>query len=524
MYSDSFYPTPPDIAQKMLARLDMGTIHKARLLEPSAGKGDLAEAFLRHQGGDRYSRFAMERMAHTVHCVEIHPELQAALRGKGFTVIASDFLTFWPDERYNLILMNPPFREGAQHLLHAWEILPHGDVLCLLNEQTLLNLHTSQRQQLAAIIEAHGEVEHLGSSFEEAERKTSVRVSLVHLHKAAEQPKFQFADGLEMEATPTFDAKDPLAGEIATQDMAANLVLAYQHARDAFMDVARSVQVLAHYSRIISTSSESSKALGEAVCRLMDSGSLTYEAQEDAYNIFVRGLKNCAWNRVFKMTKAESLMSVRIRKDFDELRNQHMCMAFNERNIAVLIETLFSNRHAILRQCVLDAFDYLTEFHKENRLLAEGWKTNDAWRVNKKFILPYIVSFEWGHFSLSFSNSEKLRDLDRAMASLEGKRLEQVSITIIDAIQSLIRECREHASGVEVSSDYFHIRIFKKGTAHFVFRDTGLWERFNLEAAKGKNWLPDDCKARHQDERRRNRMADRYGLPLTGYAQVGQAE
>ena len=507
MYNEAFYPTPFPVAAKMLARLDGKTLARARVLEPSAGKGDLADAYMRSLGA-----YCGERGQ--VHCIEIHPDLQATLRGKGYTLVASDFLTFWPDEAYTLVLMNPPFRDGAEHLLHAWEILLHGDIVCLLNEQTILNPKDGPRKQLAAIIEAHGEVEHLGACFEDAERKTSVRVSVVHLRKAAEQPKFHFADGMETDTQPTFDEEDPLASEIATQNMTGNLVLAYQHARDAFMDVARSVQVLAHYSRILSTNSETSKALAEAVSRLMDSGDLTYEAQEAAYNIFIRGLKKCAWDRVFELTKAESLMSARVRKDFGELRDQHMRMAFSEQNIAILVDTLFASRHNILRQCVLDAFDYLTEYHKENRLVDEGWKTNDAWRVNKKFILPYVVSFEWGNFYLSYSNSEKLQDIDRAMASLEGKRLEQVKVTIIDAIRTLIHEYQGRASGVEVSSDYFDIRIFKKGSGHFVFRDLDLWERFNIEAAKGKNWLPDDYNAREKEERQRARRNTRNGANL----------
>ena len=46
------------------------------------------------------------------------------------------------------------------------------------------------------------------------------------------------------------------------------------------------------------------------------------------------------------------------------------------------------------------------------------------------------------------------------------------------------------------------------------FRDSSLWERFNIEAAKGKNWLPDDYKAREKEDRTRNRNADKFGLPL----------
>ena len=144
----------------------------------------------------------------------------------------------------------------------------------------------------------------------------------------------------------------------------------------------------------------------------------------------------------------------------------------------------------------------------------EGWKTNDAWRVNRKFILPNVVSYEFGIFSLNYYNSEKIRDIDRAMASLEGKRLEQVNVTILGAIQSLIHEHQERASGVGVSSDYFDIRIFKKGSGHFVFRDLDLWERFNIEAAKGKNWLPDDYNAREKEERQRARRNTRNGANL----------
>ena len=47
------------------------------------------------------------------------------------------------------------------------------------------------------------------------------------------------------------------------------------------------------------------------------------------------------------------------------------------------------------------------------------------------------------------------------------------------------------------------------------FKDKELWEQFNLTAARGKNWLPDDVKAREREARARNRRADQYGLPLS---------
>lgn len=159
MYNSSFYPTPPEVAEKMLAKVSK--LYERSILEPSAGKGDLADAAVGRL--DRYYNRFRER----VHCIESEPELRAAIRGKGYPLVGTDFLTFWPDEKYDLIIMNPPFSNGDVQLLHAWEILDHGDIVCLLNEQTFLNLCTENRKLLAMIIEQYGEVEHLGSCFAE---------------------------------------------------------------------------------------------------------------------------------------------------------------------------------------------------------------------------------------------------------------------------------------------------------------------------------------------------------------------
>ena len=100
------------------------------------------------------------------------------------------------------------------------------------------------------------------------------------------------------------------------------------------------------------------------------------------------------------------------------------------------------------------------------------------------------------------------------MAFLEGKRLEDVSVTISAALRNTFQLYRSEASGVLTVSDYFEMRPYKKGTCHFKFNDHALWERFNLVAVQGKNWLPDDYKAREKEDRARNKHADQYGLPL----------
>lgn len=100
------------------------------------------------------------------------------------------------------------------------------------------------------------------------------------------------------------------------------------------------------------------------------------------------------------------------------------------------------------------------------------------------------------------------------MAFLEGKRLEDVPVTIDAALRATFRLYKGEASGALTLSTYFEIRPYKKGTCHFKFRDRALWERFNQVAAEGKNWLPDDYKAREQKVRARHKRAEEYGLPV----------
>ena len=479
MYNASFYPTPPEVAEKMLAKA--GKLSGRSILEPSAGKGDLADAAV-----GKLECYYHTRCRELVHCIEIEPELQAAIRGKGYPLVGTDFLTFWPDEKYDLILMNPPFANGDAHLLHAWEILDHGDIVCLLNEQTLLNPCTSNRKLLTTIIEEHGEVE----------------------------PKFSFDAGSDEEGAAVFSDGSRFESEVATRDTVGNLVAQYGRCRELFVRIAHLAQELAHYAGPLGT--DGGETVGETLKELMRQKP-TRRAQEDAYNRFVRSLKKSAWREVLRLTDVRNLASHGVQKEIDRILESNERMAFSEENVYALVESIFLNRGAILQQCVVEAFDLMTRYYDENRVHVEGWKTNDAWKVNRRVVLPRVVSVTFsGSGYVSYGNSrQNLNDIDRAMAFLEGKKLESVPRTAVCALEEHFKECGDDFSGVLFESTYFEMRCYKKGTLHMYFKDKGLWERFNLTAARGKNWLPDDVKAREREDRARNRRADQYGLPLS---------
>ena len=516
MYNESFYPTPPQVAKIMLARIPGKELAERTILEPSAGKGDLADAICEHISSAYSSYTRGKNFRNHVLCIESEPELQAALRGKGYCIIDRDFLSWPADEYVDCIIMNPPFANADAHLLKAWEVLPQGDILCLVNTQTIDNPSTAKRRELAALIESHGEVEHLGACFKDAFRKTDVQVSLIHLKKEAKANPL-FFEGMEQEnASETFDTES-LEGQVANRNVVANLVIEYEKSREIFVKIARLTTELSYYSRHLDGSHEDSpeKALTGSLSSLF-SGTPTADSLEHALSTFTRRLKRSAWNKVFQMSRFENLVSKGVRQNFDQFCKENETLAFSEQNILTLLESLYCSQGDIMRQCILEAFDYLTRYHKENRLAVEGWKTNDAWKVNRRAVSPYCVDASWSVPSIDYRRQESLNDLDRAMAFLEGLKLDQVE-TIAEAFAKAARERGHGVIGEKLESRYFEFRAYKKGTLHIHFKDKELWERFNMVAAQGKNWLPDDYKAREKQEKtdkKREGFADQYGLPV----------
>ena len=117
-----FYPTPEWVADKMLDGIDWLMV--GSILEPSAGKGDLIEWIKKAYEKDNYRRYGSRKL--DIDCVEIQPELQHILKGKGYRVVHNDFMNFDTFKRYSLIISNPPFSQGAKHLLKMLDMQERG--------------------------------------------------------------------------------------------------------------------------------------------------------------------------------------------------------------------------------------------------------------------------------------------------------------------------------------------------------------------------------------------------------------
>jgi len=114
-----FYPTPPEIADRILH--DEYLPHGARVLDPSAGEGALLDAARRKW--PNVKTFG----------IEVHPGRVKAAWEKGHMVAQDDFLsdTRLDVQRFDLVLMNPPFSgmHWLRHIRKAWGLVDEGGML-----------------------------------------------------------------------------------------------------------------------------------------------------------------------------------------------------------------------------------------------------------------------------------------------------------------------------------------------------------------------------------------------------------
>lgn len=122
----AFFPTPKSVVDSMLEYISE-YLNVSKILEPSAGLGAIAKA-------------AKEKFPDAeLDIVELDPLNIEILQALGFSPIHKDFLRFVPTEKYDLILMNPPFRVAGDatayitHIKHAYKMLESdGQLISIL--------------------------------------------------------------------------------------------------------------------------------------------------------------------------------------------------------------------------------------------------------------------------------------------------------------------------------------------------------------------------------------------------------
>lgn len=519
LFDPEFYPTPDAVIEKMAAPY-AGCLHTVTILEPSAGNGAILD-FLTRKGvyyetetarGSRYSDYA-KADPEKVYAIEKNDELTMILQQKGYKVIAPDFLTFRPEHRFSLILMNPPFKTGAEHLLHAWDILQGGDIACLLNAETIRNACNGTRTRLAAIIKEHGSVEFIGKAFKSADNPTDVEVALVRLHKDAKEDPFTFIPGTAAhEGSPDFSEMAASKDELAVSSRLDAYIRCWDLTKEAAARFIRAYGEFIFYAKAFIGDGDQERSLSrssnmvEAILKNLVNMRYSRDSMSTVYNRFIDTAKAGAWGAIFDQIGLGKYMTTGLQQKLNEFRTAQGAMSITKENVMYLFRFIMANITKIMDQSVIEVYDMFTRYFKGNTSHDEGWKTNKRFKCNRKVILPDAVSagYEPQRFGydkyFSVNYQARLDDIDKAMCHLTGRNFDSLVTGRVygsdfrmpsgpnHSITSAICTIPVGSTGWHESA-FFRIKAFKKGTIHLEFKEEDLWNRFNIAVNDGKKEL-----------------------------------
>tara|TARA_R110002095_G_scaffold197339_1_gene176390 strand:- start:1456 stop:12243 length:10788 start_codon:yes stop_codon:yes gene_type:complete len=166
-----FFPTPEPVVERLLDEADIQP--GMTVLEPSAGKGDIADA-IREANPDA-----------ELEVVEIDSSLRELLTAKGYEPTGRNFLE--QEGEYDRIVMNPPFEKNAdiEHVRHAYSLLKPGGRLVAVTSGMAGHRSDKVNTEFKEWVETiGGTMEQLpDGSFKSSFRPTGVSTQLVVMDK-----------------------------------------------------------------------------------------------------------------------------------------------------------------------------------------------------------------------------------------------------------------------------------------------------------------------------------------------------
>lgn len=479
---DEFYPTPAELADKMLTGIDWRYIET--LLEPSAGKGNLVEAALNaHKVLRNWTAQSLD-----VDCIEIDENLRHILKGKGFRVVHDDFLTYQSQKQYDLILMNPPFACGDKHLLKALEMQKDGgSIICLLNEETIKNPYTLSRKLLLRKLEEYdAKIETVGTAFDKAERKTGVKVAVVKVYIPRQERPSTIYTKLEAAA----QAEDPIpeAKDLTEYDLLKRLVRQYE------VETKASIQLIEEYKAMVPymlVSYQKENPYNAPILKMTIGDSY----DDLSTNSYLQKVRSKYWRALFANEKFVGKLTENLRKKYMDMVDKLKNYEFSLFNIEMIQAQMNAELEVGLCDTIMQLFDKLSAEHswypesKMNVHYFNGWKTNQAHRVNpKKVIVPIYGAFPtyaWADKAFDvYTTHAFLADIEKALNYLDGHMTAEVAL--FESLEAAAKAKRTR----NISCKYFDVDLYKKGTVHIKFNCPKLIEKLNIYAAQNRSWLP----------------------------------
>lgn len=473
--AEEFYPTPERLLDKITSGIDWKML--GSVLEPSAGKGDIV-GYIK----ERYKIHAWRKEL-DVDCIEIDSDLRSTLNGKNYKVVHDDFLTFHTFKKYDLIIMNPPFSNGATHLMKALDMQKDGGaVICILNAETIKNPCTNERKVLVQRLEKlNADIKYMQGEFVSAERPTGVEIAVIKVYIEEKKLESFIFDGLKKKFYSETTYQE--ITDLAPNDFIEAIVQMYN------LEVESGVKLIQEYKamcpHIMDSLRDNAYKTPIITMKIGDREKLST-------NQFVKAVRMKYWNALFDNPKFTGKMTSNLQNKYYEKVQELANYDFSYYNIKTIQLEMSQNLIKGIEDCIIKLFDELSYQYSYSDELSNnihyynGWKTNKAWYINKKVIMPYMNAFSsWsGRFEPRYDVQRKLADIEKALNYLDG------GLTESRDLEMWLRNAEKTGQTKKIRLKYFYVTFYKKGTCHIEFTNEELLKKLNIFGSQQKGWLP----------------------------------
>ena len=485
-----FYPTPYNLIEKMLSTVKLYMVKS--VLEPSAGKGDIVDVLKKKTKPE--SRWDSGTSL-DIDCIEINPDLRHILKGKGYRVVHDDFLTYDTMKEYDLIIMNPPFSNGCKHLtkaLHMQEI-SGGAIICLLNAETLKNPCTNERLALVRKLnEYHADIQYMPGTFSDAERKTDVEIALIKVDVPKPATTSFIFDKLIRSQEEEFISPEYEETQLAENDLIRAIVKQYKTEVTAGIQLIKEYQAMAPH---IMWSYKKDSLTGEVT---QDGGcvlSLSVGKEPGTVNNFIREIRGKYWEALFTNPNFIGQLTENLRREYSNRINELKDYDFSLYNIYEIKIEMCKSINKGIEDTIISLFDELSHKYSyydetsNNIHYYNGWKTNKAWFINKKVIIPLAgyrnLQYSFGGFDpTQYDVVRKLKDIEKCLNYLDGGLTDAVDL------EKALKAAKDDEQNKNIRWKYGTVTFYKKGTCHITIDNEELLKKFNIFGSQHKGWLP----------------------------------
>lgn len=487
------YFTPQAMIKRMLSGVDFSYIQT--ILEPSAGSGNIADYL---KGIEKRNKSTYCKRTFNIDCIELDKQLQAILKSKGHRVVFDDFLKYETMKEYDLIVANFPFSQGDKHLLKAIQMQKRngGGLIALVNAETIRNTYCNTRTELQMILEDNNAViEYITDGFNtsECDRKTDVEVALikVQFHKPNKQSRI--VNEL-VKAREIREIEEQDDTQLTINDYIRSAIDQYNLECEAGVKLINEYIAMCPY--ILKDLKDEKKSSDNSILKLSIN---EYEFKNQlSANVYLQMVRRKYWNALFQNDKFTGDLTSNLKKDYINKVESLKDYDFNLYNIMQIKDEMMQNRVKGIQDQIIELYKELTHEHSyydtsKNIHLFNGWKTNKAYVLSNRCVLPYMNAWNdlgttWCKYKpYSYGNNvrSKLTDIDKCLSYLDKDKLQESDV------EAKLKEAEETGETKNIQMRYFTVTLYKKGTAHITFTNEKLLKRFNLYGCQHLGFLPD---------------------------------